>query len=262
MRYCSSPWCPVRDLQALAEQMDAAALNAQAVPQLGGLTIDEAYEIQGLSLARRHARGERRIGVKMGFTSRAKMTQMGVNDMIWGGLTDRMLVEPGGAISIHKFVHPRVEPEVAFLLNRRLSGTVDPMTAMAAVAGIAPALEIIDSRYENFKFSLTDVVADNSSSSALVVGPWADPRLDFSNLGMVLDIDGIARQIGTTAAILGHPVYSLVAAARLVAARGETLEAGDIVMAGGATAAEALAVGQFVKLQVERLGSVSFMVMA
>ena len=250
------------DLNRLAAQLDSASLNAHAVAQLGELTIDEAYEIQAASLARRYARGERRVGIKMGFTSRAKMIQMGVSDMIWGRLTDRMLVEPGGAVSLRQFVHPRVEPEVAFLLKSRLSGTVDPMTAMAAVAGIAPALEIIDSRYENFKFSLTDVVADNSSSSALVVGPWSDPCVDFSNLGMLMEFDGSARQIGTTAGILGNPIYSLVAAARLVAARGETLEPGDIVMAGGATAAEALAAGQYVKLQVERLGSVSFTVTA
>ena len=250
----------MRDLNALAGQLDSAALNAQAVPQLGELALDEAYEIQSLSLARRYARGERRIGVKMGFTSRAKMIQMGVSDMIWGRLTDRMLVDAGGILSIGKFVHPRVEPEVAFLLKRPLSGRVDPMTAMAAVAGIAPALEIIDSRYENFKFSLTDVVADNSSSSALVIGAWADPHEDFSNLGMVLEIDGGVRQIGSSAGILGNPINSLVAAARLVALRGETLEAGDVVMAGGATAAESLQEGQFIKLQVERLGAVSFSV--
>jgi 2-oxo-3-hexenedioate decarboxylase len=250
------------NLEALAAQLDGAAHAARAVPQLGEMSIDEAYEIQAMSLARRYGRGERRIGIKMGFTSRAKMAQMGVHDMIWGRLTDRMLLEPGTGLSMQNFVHPRVEPEVAFLLKSRLSGIVDPMTAMAAVAGIAPALEIIDSRYENFKFSLTDVVADNSSSSALVVGPWSDPHFDFSNLGMLLEIDGHARQIGTSAAILGHPIYSLVAAARLVASRGETLEAGDIIMAGGATAAEALATGQFIRLHVERLGSVGFNVAA
>jgi 2-oxo-3-hexenedioate decarboxylase len=250
------------DLEKLAAQLDGAALAGRAVPQLGEMSIDEAYEIQSLSLARRYGRGERRIGIKMGFTSRAKMAQMGVHDMIWGRLTDRMMLEPGVSLSMQKFVHPRVEPEVAFLLKSRLYGSVDPMTAMAAVAGIAPALEIIDSRYENFKLSLTDVVADNSSSSALVVGPWSDPHFDFSNLGMLLEVDGHARQIGSSAAILGNPIYSLVAAARLVAARGESLEAGDIVMAGGATAAEALATGQFVRLQVERLGSVGFSVSA
>lgn len=251
----------MRDLAALAARLDDAAVTATAVAQLDAeLTLDEAYEIQALSLVRRYARGERRIGIKMGFTSRAKMTQMGVHDMIWGRLTDRMLVEPGVAVQRARYVHPRIEPEVAFLLKSPLSGRIDSMTAMAAVAAVAPAMEIIDSRYENFKFSLTDVVADNSSSSGLIIGPWADPSLDLSNLGLLLEIDGAARQIGSTAAILGHPLFSLVAAARLVALRGERLQAGDIVMAGGATAAEALSPGQYVKLSVERLGCVSLTV--
>jgi 2-oxo-3-hexenedioate decarboxylase len=249
------------DLDSIAARLDDAALTASAVPQLeAGLTLDQAYEIQSRSLTRRHSRGERRIGIKMGFTSRAKMAQMGVSDMIFGRLTDRMLIEAGVPVSISRFVHPRVEPEVAFLLKAPLSGRIDPMTAMAAVAAVAPALEIIDSRYENFKFSLTDVVADNSSSSGLVIGPWADPAIDLGNLGMLMEIDGAARQIGSTAAILGHPVFSLVAAARLTAERGEPLVAGDIVMAGGATAAEALAPGHYVRLSVERLGVVAFIV--
>jgi 2-oxo-3-hexenedioate decarboxylase len=251
----------MRDLTTLAGLLDDAAVAAKATAQLGtDLTLGQAYEIQALSIAQRCRRGERRIGVKMGFTSRAKMVQMGVHDMIWGRLTDRMLIESGGSCSRARFVHPRVEPEVAFLLKKPLAGRIDPMTAMAAVEAIAPALEIIDSRYENFKFSLTDVVADNSSSSGVVIGPWADTSIDLSNLGIVMEIDGMARQIGSTAAILGNPIFSLVAAARLVAEYGETLQAGDIVMAGGATAAEALAAGQFVKLTVERLGMVSFTV--
>jgi 2-oxo-3-hexenedioate decarboxylase len=173
-----------------------------------------------------------------------------------------MLIEPGSSVSRARFVHPRVEPEVAFLLKGPLSGVIDPMSALCAVGGVAPALEIIDSRYENFKFSLTDVVADNSSSSALVIGPWADPSISIANLGLILELDGTARQIGSTAAILGNPIFSLVAAARLVGERGESLRAGDIVMAGGATAAEPLNTGQHVKLTVERLGSVSFSVIA
>ncbi len=233
--------------------------TAHAVPQRQeALTVAQAYDIQAASLARRYARGERRIGVKMGFTSRAKMAQMGLNEMIWGRLTDAMLVEAGGSVPRSRFVHPRVEPEVAFLLRRPLAGRIDAMTAMAAVEAVAPALELIDSRYENFTFSLTDVIADNSSSSALVIGPWAAPSFDLSNLGMIMEIDGVPRQIGSTAAILGNPLFSLVAAARLVAERGERLDAGDIVMAGGATAAEALTAGNYIKLSVERLGSVGF----
>jgi len=125
---------------------------------------------------------------------------------------------------------------------------------------VAAAVEIIDSRYRDFRFSLTDVVADNSSSSALVLGAWVEPTFDLGNLRMELAIDGEVRQTGSSAAILGHPVESLINAARLVAERGESLRAGDIVMAGAATAAEPLAPGQHVRAEVERVGSVSFQV--
>ena len=101
----------------------------------------------------------------MGFTSRAKMVQMGVDDMIWGRLTNSMLVEDGGEIDISNYVHPRVEPEIAYLLKAPLSGPLSTAEAWNAVEAVAPAMEIIDSRYENFKFTVEDVVADNSSSS-------------------------------------------------------------------------------------------------
>lgn len=249
------------ELDALAERLDAAACSAQAVAQLDGtLTLDDAYAIQRASIARRLSRGERRIGMKMGFTSRAKMKQMGVSDMICGQLTDAMLVEEGGATSLRKYVHPRVEPEVAFLLGEPLHGKVTLPQAMAAVEGIAPAMEIIDSRYQDFRFSLTDVVADNSSSSGLVVGSWRRPDTDFSNLGLIVSFNGHAQIFGSTAAILGHPLRSLVAAARFAEACGDRLEAGSIVLAGGATAALPLCAGLHVMLEVEQLGRCSFRV--
>lgn len=247
------------DLASIAARLDEAAVKARAVAQLPEpLSLDDAYAVQAALLQCRYDRGERRIGVKMGFTSRAKMAQMGVDEMIWGRLTDGMLVEDGGDIDIARYVHPRAEPEIAFLLKAPLAGRVSMTEAMAAVAAVAPAIEIIDSRYENFRFSLTDVVADNSSSSGVVLGPWCDPATDVANLGMVVEIDGRPALIGSSAAILGHPARSLVAAARLVALRGERLEAGDIVLAGAATAAEALKPGQRLRLSVERLGEVGF----
>jgi 2-oxo-3-hexenedioate decarboxylase len=161
-----------------------------------------------------------------------------------------------------RFVHPRVEPEVAFLMKAPLSGKVTAAAALAAVEAIAPAMEIIDSRYENFKFSLCDVIADNTSSSGLVIGPWNDPAKDFSNLGVILEINGFVTEVGSTAAILGHPLRSLVAAARLVAEAGEQINAGDIVMAGGITAAPNLAPGQTVRTTIQGLGTVMFQVEA
>ena len=249
------------DIDSLAQRVDDAARHARAIAQFAhaeSLDVASAYAVQAASVARRLARGERRTGVKMGFTSRAKMVQMGVHDMIWGRLTDAMAIEEGGAVSLARYVHPRVEPELAFLLARPLPAAPTLAQALDAVAAIAPALELIDSRYEDFRFSLPDVIADNASSSGYVIGGWNDARRDFANLGLVLGIDGRARQIGSTAGILGNPLRSLVAAARLSAAAGEPLQAGWIVMAGGATAAEALAPGQHVRCEMQRIGSVEF----
>lgn len=252
------------DLNSIAEFVDNASRYAKAIPQLSetgkDLTLEQAYEVQRLSVQRRYDRGQIQVGVKMGFTSRAKMIQMGLDEMIWGRLTNTMLVEDGGEIDLKDFVHPRVEPEIAFLLNKPLEGIISPAQAMLAVEAIAPALEIIDSRYENFKFNLADVVADNTSTSAYVVGPWVKPDIDFTNLGMVMSFDGRAVQIGSSAAVLGHPLRALVGASRLVAESGGRLEAGWTVMAGGATAAEVLTSGLHVRLEAQNMGAVSFKV--
>ncbi|MFT5766588.1 MAG: 2-oxo-3-hexenedioate decarboxylase [Halioglobus sp.] len=248
------------DLPLLAERLDRAAAEATATSQLSSqmkLSLTQAYGIQELSIARRLERGESLIGVKAGFTSKAKMEQMGVSDLIWGRLTDAMQLENGGSLDLANYVHPRVEPEVAFLLGKPLSGDVSEAEAASAVAAIAPALEIIDSRYQDFKFSLEDVVADNSSSSSFVVGDWQPPEFDYSALDMALEFGGQVRQSGSSAEIYGHPIRSLVAIARLAAESGVQLEAGWIFMAGGATAAEAITPNTRICNRVEHLGTVS-----
>ncbi|CBW75586.1 4-oxalocrotonate decarboxylase (EC 4.1.1.77) [Mycetohabitans rhizoxinica HKI 454] len=244
-----------------ATLLDTAARDAHEVEQFdldARLSLEDAYAIQAASIARRLERGERRVGVKMGFTSRAKMLQMGLSDVIWGRLTCAMQLEEGASVSFRRFVHPRVEPEIAFLLKRPLAADVTAPAALAAVEAIAPAIEVIDSRYKNFKFTLPEVIADNASSSGFVIGAWCDPHIDFSNLGLTLNIDGQVKQVGSSAALLGHPLRSLVAAARLSAQAGEPLQAGWIVMAGGATSAEYIAPGQYVSIDIERLGSAGF----
>lgn len=251
--------------ERIAEIVDTAARDASAIPQFTAqfeLSLDDAYAAQALSIARREQRGETLAGVKMGLTSRAKMAQVGVDEVIWGRLTDAMVVPDGGVVSRSRYVHPRVEPEIAFLLGRDIDGPVTSAQAMDAVAGVAAAAEIIDSRYENFTFALADVVADNSSSSGFVVGDWHAPDTAIDNLGIVLDVDGRAAQVGSSAAILGNPVRSLVEASRMVSASGTVLRAGWIVLAGGATAAEPLAVGRSYRVTVESLGAVQFTVTA
>ena len=252
----------MNSLAKYAEIVDEAARTAKAIPQFttaAPLGLEEAYAVQALSLERRFARGEKLVGVKMGLTSRAKMIQVGVDQAIWGRLTDAMRLEEGGALSKKRYVHPRIEPELAFLMKRELSGEVSAAEALSAVEAIAPAMEVIDSRYENFKFALPDVVADNSSSSGFVIGNWGRPDQNFSNLGIVVEVDGRAVQVGSTAAILGHPIRSLVAAARAASSIGG-LKPGWIVLAGGATAAHPLSVGQHVRHVMQNLGSVSISV--
>ncbi|MFJ2770543.1 2-keto-4-pentenoate hydratase [Streptomyces sp. NPDC087300] len=240
------------DLDAIAERLDAAALDARTLPggTTGLTTTEDAYATQRALVARKMARGERVTGFKLGFTSLAKMRQMGVSDLIHGRITDAMEIADGGRYDVSGLIHPRVEPEVAFLLGATLRPGGDPA---AAVAAVAPALEVIDSRYDGFTFSLPEVVADNTSAAGYAVGPWS-ALADLANLGVLLELEGRLAQSGSTAAILGHPLRALAAAARLA---GE-LPAGTVVLAGAATAAVPLPPGTHVRATVAGLGSVSF----
>lgn len=250
------------DIAAIAARLDEAALGARAIVQITGqegeLPLATAYEIQRAAIDRRLARGATLVGVKMGFTSEAKMVQMGLKDQIWGRLTSDMVVVNGAAIGRTRFIHPRVEPEVAVRLKAPLSGEVTRDEALAAVDAVAAALEIIDSRYENFRFALGDVIADNASSSAFVTGPWLAANTDIADVAMVMRVDGEVAETGTSAAILGDPIRSLVAAARLAGAAGLVLQPGWTVMLGGATAAAAIGDARSVSLDAGHLGRVGF----
>ena len=250
------------DIQPFAETVDEAARSATAISQFpeNAFDVETAYRIQAASILRRLDRGELRSGIKMGFTSRAKMQQMGVHDLIWGRLTDAMMIAEGEEVPMSRFIHPGVEPEIAFILGDDVCGKLSIHDAMSRVEALAPALEIIDSRYENFKFSLADVDADNASSSGYVIGPWCAPEEPIRNLGIVMSINERFRQSGSTAAILGNPCRSLVHAARLAELAGEPLQAGWVVLAGAATAAEHLQAGDRIHAEFQNLGSVGFSV--
>ncbi|GAB1818800.1 2-keto-4-pentenoate hydratase [Herbidospora sp. RD11066] len=229
----------------LATRLDHAALTATAIPRLAaGLDPSRAYEVQRALVERRLARGERLVGVKMGLTSRAKMAQVGVDEVIWGHLTDGMRI--ADTVDLSRLIHPRAEPEVAFLVDR------------SGIAAVAPALELIDSRFEGFDFSLPDVIADNTSASGFVVGQWRPVPEGLDNLGVLLEVNGRVVQTGSTAAILGDPRRAFDAAARLAGGRGVDLRDGWIVLAGAATAAVPLNPGDHVRAVVEKLGTTSF----
>ncbi|NJP33140.1 2-keto-4-pentenoate hydratase [Micromonospora thermarum] len=248
------------DITGIAGKLGAAADTVTAIPQLAaetGLDVDTAYAVQTALLQRRLDRGERLVGLKMGLTSKAKMAQVGVDEVIWGRLTDVMLVPDGGTVSVGDFIHPRVEPEVAFLLDR-LPEPGEPIADFAdAVRAVAPAIELIDSRYANFTFSLPDVIADNTSAGAFVVGPWCPVPDGLDNLGVLLEIDGRIAQVGSTAAILGDPRRALDEGIRLAGRHGVRLHQGWIFLAGAATAAVPLRPGAHVRAVVEKLGTAS-----
>ena len=234
----------------IARQLDEAAQYAISVPQVAAaynINLEEAYKIQRLSMGRRYQRGEESIGVKLGFTSRAKMEQMGVSDMIWGWLTDSMLYQDGDTLPLHKFIHPRAEPEICFVVSKEINKALSLDEAKDHIGSLAVAIEIIDSRFQNFKFSLEDVVADNCSSTALVVGERLPIDTNLSDVSMQLVINGEVRQSGNTDAILGNPWESVMAASRLVSETGLTLPEGSLIMAGAATAAEYLKTGDHVE---------------
>lgn len=250
------------ELNAIAARLALAAESATATGQVSDstpLTLPEAYAIQKSLVSLRKGR---RIGLKMGFTSRAKMAQMGVSDLICGELTEDMRITDGGSLCLADFVHPRAEPEIAFLLKAPLKGRLSPAEAMSAVGAVAVAIEVIDSRYENFRFSLEDVVADNSSSAGFAIGPWRSPDRSLDNLGICLRFDGWPVQSGSSAAILGDPARALAEAARFAGDLGIELDAGSVVLAGAATAAEELRPGVTVTAEAAGLGRVSFVVEA
>ncbi|WP_226533937.1 2-keto-4-pentenoate hydratase [Microbacterium paraoxydans] len=244
-----------------AAALDTAQRTATSITQLsseGEVGLDTAYATQHAVIARRLARGERITGVKLGFTSRAKAQQMGVHDVILGTLTDAMRLDDDAVFDRRSAIHPRIEPEVAYLLAADIDGSEPGRPLSETVAAVAPALEIIDSRYRDFRFSLSDVVADNTSAAAYVTGLWTPfERADaLDNRAVLLEVDGRVTATGSTAAILGDPARAVAAAARLAARHGFTLRAGMVLLAGAATAAVPLPAQGLVEATITGIGRV------
>ena len=140
----------MKHLKEIAQQLDQAAYKATAVDQISENTqfsLDEAYEIQALSITERLSRGEELWGYKLGFTSKAKMEQMGVHNIIWGRLTSQMHLNMDGELDLSEFIHPRVEPEIAFRISKvyQFEGRINPRSDNIMIK-LLEALEVIDSR--------------------------------------------------------------------------------------------------------------------
>lgn len=250
-------------IENAAKQLERAEAAAKATPQLSAtydFNIDEAYLIQKAGIELKVDGGQQLTGVKMGFTSKAKMEQMGVHDMIFGQLTTQMTYENNGELLLDKFIHPRAEPEIAFLIKKDITGEIALSEVSEYIESVAPAIEIIDSRYKDFKFSLADVIADNCSSAGYVIGDWLAADTNLQNLNIELKVDGETIQKGSSNAILGNPLESFVAAARLAKQYDIQLKKGMIVLAGAATSAIYIKKGQTVSAEIESMERVSFKV--
>ncbi len=250
--------------EELARLLDQARLEAREIPPLTrahpALSLQDAYTIQAEGLRLRTARGERVVGLKMGLTSEAKRRQMNLDSPVYGVLTDRMQVPAGGTLRLQGAIHPKIEPEIAFRTSRELRGRITREQALDACASAFAAMEILDSRYTDFKyFSLPDVVADNSSSSLFVLGTTERPprELDLPRLQMVMEVNGERVQAARSDAISGDPLLSVIQLCELLEQRGESLPAGSIVLAGAATAAHMLQPGDRIRLTVDGLGDVA-----
>lgn len=223
------------------------------------LDLAMGYRIQNANLGVRLARGERLIGVKLGLTSRAKQLRMGIDMPSVAWLTDAMILPTGDPIPLDKLIHPRVEPEIAFIMRDRLEGPgVTAAQALAAVDQVVGAAEVIDSRYQGFQFSIGDAVADNGSSGFFTTGPIALPptAFDLSTEAVLVEVNGEIVDSATAAAVQGHPAEALALAANDLATRGQAIEAGWIVLTGGITDAHYATPGASLAIHFTHLGSV------
>lgn len=251
-------------VEQLAEHLENAELEAYEVTkitdQYPDMTYDDAFDIQWEIRRRKEARGNKIVGMKMGLTSWAKMKQMGVENPCYGFLADYFSVPDGGEIKFDELIHPKIEAELAFVTKKALKGPgVHIADVLAATDFVMPAVEVIDSRYKDFKFDLKSVIADNSSSTRFMTGGRMKPvsELDLKNLGVVLEINGEVVEVGAGAAVLGHPAASVAMLANMLGERGEELPAGSFVMIGAITAAVQVKKGDNFTVRYQDLGTLS-----
>ena len=252
------------EIEKLAEHCENAELQAYEISKITDdypqMDYEDAFDIQWEIRRCKEARGNKVVGMKMGLTSWAKMSQMGVEHPCYGFLADYFSVDDGGELKVDELIHPKIEAELAFVLKEDLNGPgVHIGDVLKATDLVMPAVEAIDSRYKGFKFDLKSVIADNSSSSRFLTGGVAKPvsELDLKTLGVVMMINGEVVQTGAGAAVLGHPASSVAMLANMLAERGEMLKAGTFIMIGAITAAVSVNKGDSFTVLFDGLGSIS-----
>lgn len=224
-----------------------------------GIDVVDAYEIQLINIRQRVAEGANVIGHKVGLSSRAMQDMMGVDEPDYGHLLDEMEVFEDIPVSSSRFLYPRVEVEVGFILADDLPGAgCTEEDVLAATAAFAPAIELIDTRITNWQIRLCDTIADNASSAGWVLGEArVSPKdIDICAIEAVLTNNGEVVAQGRSDAVLGNPVTAVAWLARKVEGFGVRLRAGDIVLPGSCTRAIDAPAGSNFVAEFAGLGSV------
>jgi 2-oxo-3-hexenedioate decarboxylase len=252
------------EVEALARRLFEAQQERRPISLLTAeraISEREAYDIQWALVEEHLARGGKVVGKKTGLTSKAKQVQMNTSEPLYAYVVDNTILNDGAQIIRSELIHPRVEAEIAFVMGRPLHGPgVTGDQVLNATKHVGPALEVIDSRYDDFRFTLPDVIADQASAARIVLGGRArSPKgLDLRLLGMLLEINGEIVATGSGAAVLGHPADSVAWLVNKMAEMGAGgLEEGDLVMAGGLVEAYPIEPGDFLRAEFDHLGPVS-----
>ncbi|MDO9482739.1 MAG: fumarylacetoacetate hydrolase family protein [Hydrogenophaga sp.] len=222
--------------------------------------LEAAYAVADLNTQARLAEGQRIVGLKVGLTSKAVQEQLGVDQPDFGVLFDDMEYLSGQDVPTNRLMQPKIEAEIAFVVGSDLAGTTPSYAEfLACLVYALPALEIVDSAIADWKIRLVDTVADNASCGVYVLGdqPVLLGQLSLGDLGMCLTKNGTTASVGTGSACLGHPLRAAYWLACTMAARGQGLKAGQVILSGALGPMVPVAAGDHIHAQIGALGSVS-----
>lgn len=243
-------------LAAYETRVPVPPLRERVIP-LGD--VDAAYEMQLAQTKHWLAQGRRLVGAKIGLTNPAVQQAFGVYQPDFGVLFADMAVPDGSSVEVERLIQPRVEAEVAFVLGADLPHEqATSVDVIRATEYLLPAIEIVDSRVENWDISIVDTVADNASSGLFVLGTSPQPvsKVDLRLCGMVLEHAGEPVSVGAGAACLGNPLNAVVWLASTMARNGTPLCAGDVVLSGALGPMVPVTPGASYEARISGLGSV------
>ena len=223
-------------------------------------TLEAAYAVQEVNTRKWLAEGRRLSGRKIGLTSKAVQKQLGVDRPDYGMLFADMAVNDDAEVDTSRLVQPRIEAEVALVLERDLNAHCNSMAdIISATAYALPALEIADSRIQNWEISIIDTIADNASSGLFVLGGTARKldKLDLRLCGMVMERFGAQVAVGAGAACLGNPLNAAVWLANKMAQTDYPLRAGDVLLSGALGPMAPVSSGDVFEARISGLGAVS-----